>query len=147
MTYKTGTIGEFMAWTKMVVHDPSLADTAPKRWFDSEATAEVALKRDAVSAEAMVKLLSPENLRLIRTISDKQPESVHALAMIMARKQGSVSRTLKKLVEAGIIEMEKGSDRRLRPRLIARRVNLEIDFTATPGEGMFMTAEKIKALA
>jgi hypothetical protein len=64
MTYKTGTIGEFMRWTKQVVRDPTAAKGVPKCWFDSE---EAALQSSAsdVSAEAMVKLLSPENLAML----------------------------------------------------------------------------------
>lgn len=144
MTYKTGSVAEFMAWTKQVVRDPALAESTPKRWFDSEETAEAALKRE-VTPEAMVKLLSSENLKLIRTIAERQPDSVHALAEMMARKQASVSRTLKKLVEAGIVEMEKASDRRLRPRLVARRVRLEIDFASASSRELQMTAEKVSA--
>ena len=36
MTYKTGSIGEFMKWTKRVVTDPAAAANMPKRWFDSD---------------------------------------------------------------------------------------------------------------
>jgi hypothetical protein len=39
MTYKTGTIGEFMKWTKRVITDPAAAEDTPKRWFDSDETA------------------------------------------------------------------------------------------------------------
>jgi hypothetical protein len=39
MTYKTGSIGDFMRWTKQVVTDPVAAKDTPKRWFDSEETA------------------------------------------------------------------------------------------------------------
>ena len=54
MTCKTGSIGEFMKWTKRVVTDPAVAATTPKRWFDSDATAAKALGATA-SPEAMVK--------------------------------------------------------------------------------------------
>ena len=43
MTYKIGTIGEFARWTQRVVADPAAASAAPKRWFDSEETAQKAL--------------------------------------------------------------------------------------------------------
>jgi len=39
MTYKTGTIGEFMAWTQQVVRDPARVVNEPKHWYDSIATA------------------------------------------------------------------------------------------------------------
>ena len=73
MTYKTGTIGEFMKWTKRVVTDPAAASDTPKRWFDSDETASKSLGA-AVSAEAMVKLLSADNLTLLHLIGTKRPE-------------------------------------------------------------------------
>jgi len=39
MTYKTGSIGEFMKWTKRVIIEPTAASDMPKRWFDSDETA------------------------------------------------------------------------------------------------------------
>jgi hypothetical protein len=59
MTYKTGSIGEFMRWTKQVVTDPVAAKDTPKRWFDTEETAAKSLGTSD-SPEAMVKLLSAE---------------------------------------------------------------------------------------
>ena len=61
MTYKTGTIGDFMTWTKRVITNPAAADETPRRWFEDDATAARALGT-TTSAEAMVKLLSEENL-------------------------------------------------------------------------------------
>ena len=51
MTYKTGSIGEFMRWTKQVVTDPVAARDTPKRWFDGEQTA----------AKSLSTLASPES--------------------------------------------------------------------------------------
>jgi hypothetical protein len=39
MIYITGSIGEFMKWTKRVVTDPAAASETPKCWFDSDETA------------------------------------------------------------------------------------------------------------
>lgn len=61
MTYQTGALAEFKAWTQRIVHDPALADTLPKQWFDSDATAQ---QRPAVSAEAMVNGLSPVKMEI-----------------------------------------------------------------------------------
>lgn len=137
MTYKTGTIGEFAAWTRQVVRDPRKAKGVPKRWFDSEETARRAAANktadkaaggSTVSPEAMVKLLSPENLRLLSVLAKKRPGSVQELADLTGRKQASVSRTLKRLAEAGIVAMIRGAGRAVRPELVATRVRLEINF-------------------
>ncbi len=128
MTYKTGTIGQFMAWTKEVIRDPKAAKGKPKRWFDSEATARASMGRE-VSPEAMVKLLSPANLRLLSVLAKTHPRSVQELADLTGRKQASVSRTLKRLAQAGIVAMTRGKGRELRPELVAMRVQLEIDLT------------------
>ena len=132
MTYKTGSIGEFMRWTTRVVADPAAAGAEPKRWFDSDATAAKSLG-GAASPEAMVKLLSPDNLALLTLIGSRQPQSLHALAALAGRKSSNLSRTLKKLQQAGIIGFENGPGRTIAPRLLARRVTLELDFTGRGG--------------
>ncbi len=126
MTYRTGTVGEFMKWTKRVVADPDTAHDTPKRWFDSDATAARALGA-TTSPEAMVKLLSEENLRLLRLIATRKPSSLHELATLSNRKGSNLSRTLRKLHEAGIIDFEEGPGRTRAPRLTARRVTLDLD--------------------
>ena len=138
MTYKMGTIGEFMRWTKQVVTDPIAAADTPKRWFDSEETATKAMGRQS-SAEAMVKLLSTENLVLLQTIAETRPTSVRSLAEQTHRKESNLSRTLKKLQEAGIIDFEEGAGRSRAPRLVARRVTLELDLV---GPGSVVSVER-----
>ena len=126
MTYKTGSIGEFMKWTKRVIAEPAVADKVPKHWFDSDDTAEKVLGT-TTSPEAMVKLLSKENLVLLHLIGTKRPASVRELAMLVKRKESNLSRTLRKLHEAGIVSFEQGPGRTRAPRLIARRVTLDLD--------------------
>jgi predicted transcriptional regulator len=126
MTYKTGTIGEFMQWTKRVVADPAAASETPKRWFDSKETAEKALGT-RTSPEAMVKLLSHENIALLHLIGSEKPSSMVELAGRAHRAVSNLSRTLKKLREAGIIDFESGPGGTRIPRVTARRVTLELD--------------------
>jgi len=138
MTYKTGTVGEFMKWTRRVVTDPSAAAGVPKQWFDSHETAARSFTAKA-TAEAMVKLLSPENLALLNLIRTKRPESVHELALLARRAESNLSRTLKKLQEAGIIELVKGAGKTRIPRLLAQRVTLELDLG---GSGSTVSVQK-----
>jgi predicted transcriptional regulator len=138
MTYKTGSIGDFMRWTKQVVTDPVVAKDTPKRWFDSEQTAAKSLGTSA-SPEAMVKLLSPENLVLLHIIGTERPDSLRALAALAHRKESNLSRTLKKMHEAGIVDFEVGAGRMRATRLIARRVTLDLDLT---GPGSVVSIER-----
>lgn len=128
MTYKIGSIGEFREWTSKVIREPEAADSVPKQWFDTEETAEAA-GHSPVTAEAMVKLLSPENMMLLEVIGRDRPPSVQRLAEMVGRTQPSISRTLKKLEKAGIVRLVTGTGRERMPQLVARRVKLEIDFT------------------
>lgn len=141
MTYKTGTVGGFMKWTKHVVTTRSAAGAAPKRWFDSHETASRSFATKA-TAEAMVKLLSPENLALLSLIRTKRPESVHELALLAHRAESNLSRTLKKLQEAGIIELVRGAGKTRIPRLLAQRVTLELDLA---GSGSVVSVQKSAA--
>ena len=138
MTYKTGSIGEFMRWTKHVIADPKAADKMPKRWFDSDKTAKKALATKT-SPEAMVRLLSAENLTLLQLIATRRPGSVRELAALARRKESNLSRTLRKLREAGIVDFEQGPGRTLVPRLVARRVTLDLDLA---GAGSMASIER-----
>lgn len=143
MTYKTGTIGEFMRWTKRVIAEPAAVAKVSKRWFDSEATAEKVLGTKT-SPEAMVKLLSSENLRLLHLIATKRPGSVRELATLVRRKESNLSRTLKKLEQVGIIALQKGPGRTRAPRLVASRVTLELDL-AGPDRGYTASVHRSSA--
>jgi predicted transcriptional regulator len=124
--YKVGSIGEFAAWTKRVVRDSGSARAVPKKWFDSEATAKRATV-EQMSAEAMVKLLSPGNLAILDAICRHRPASVRKLASLTGRKEASLSRTLKRFAQAGIVAFSDGPHRTHVPALIATRVHLDID--------------------
>ncbi len=127
-TYKVGSLREFAEWTKSVVRNPRAARGVPKKWFDSaESAARAATEQ--VSAEAMVKLLSPGNLAVLEAIRRRKPASLRELATLTGRQEASLSRTLKRFEKLGIIAFESGPHRTRIPALIARRVHLEIDLT------------------
>jgi predicted transcriptional regulator len=143
MTYKTGSISEFMTWTKRVITNPVTSNETPQRWFDSDATAAQA-SRTTTSPEAMVKLLSEDNISLLRMIISEHPTSLRALALMAHRKESNLSRTLKKLHDAGIVDYEEGPGRTRAPRVTAQRVTLELDFV---GRGSSVYVEHAQAFA
>lgn len=78
------------------------------------------------SVEAVVRLLTPDNRRLLAVIRDHKPQSVAELVEITGRAQPNVTRTLAKLEAAGFIRM-KTVGRRKAPSVAVKRIVVEID--------------------
>ncbi|HYD70774.1 helix-turn-helix domain-containing protein [Azospirillum sp.] len=78
------------------------------------------------SVEALTRLLTPENRRLLATIRDGRPQSVADLARLTGRAPSNVTRTLDKLAAAGLVTL-RTEDRRRVPALAVRRIRIEID--------------------
>src|SRR5262245_38259599 len=58
------------------------------------------------SVEALIRLLTPENRRLLAFIRDRKPGSVAELVAMTGRAQPNLTRTLAKLEAAGFITMK-----------------------------------------
>ena len=79
------------------------------------------------SVEALVRLLTPENRRLLSLIRDRKPESMTELREWTRRAQPNLSRTLAKLEAAGLVTMKPGNGRRKVPQVRVRKITVEID--------------------
>ena len=95
------------------------------------ARGEVAPPADAAlpsveSAEALLRLLTPDNRSLLRTIRDSKPQSVAELARLTHRAPPNLQRTLDKLEAFGLLEMRK-VDRRRVPTVMVGSLHVEID--------------------
>jgi predicted transcriptional regulator len=78
------------------------------------------------SVEALVRLLTPANRRLLATIRDQKPGSVADLAQLTGRAQPNLTRTLAKLEAAGFVAM-KVVGRRKAPITTVHKIVVEID--------------------
>jgi len=78
------------------------------------------------SIEAVVRLLTPDNRRLLALIRDRKPQSVAELGAMTGRAQPNLTRTLAKLEAAGFIRM-KIVGRRKAPSVAVKRIVVEID--------------------
>jgi predicted transcriptional regulator len=78
------------------------------------------------SIDAVVRLLTPDNRRLLALIRDRKPESVSALVAMTGRAQPNLTRTLAKLEAAGFIRMT-SAGRRKAPSVAVKRIVVEID--------------------
>lgn len=80
------------------------------------------------SAEALVRLLTPQNRELLALIRDRKPGSLAELEKWSGRAQSNLSRTLAKLEAAGLIAMTDGDGRRRRvPVARIQHITVEID--------------------
>jgi predicted transcriptional regulator len=78
------------------------------------------------SMETAAKVLSEENIALLRAIQQQKPKSVTELAFLTNRKQGNVSRTLKTMSRYGIAELRETSGRAKRPVALATEFQVEL---------------------
>lgn len=65
------------------------------------------------SAEALMRLLTPENRQLLGIIRDRRPQSVSELARMSGRAEPNVSRTLAKLAAVGLVDMRSVANKRM----------------------------------
>ena len=78
------------------------------------------------SVEAIVRLLTAENRRLLTVIRDRKPQSVAELVQMAGRAQPNLTRTLAKLEAAGFVRMTPHG-RRKTPSVAVKRIIVEID--------------------
>jgi predicted transcriptional regulator len=85
-----------------------------------------AAKPSVHSAEVLLRLLTPDNRGLLRTIRDAKPQSVAELARLTNRAEPNLLRTLGKLKAFGLIEIHTVNRRRV-PVAMLEKLHLEID--------------------
>lgn len=78
---------------------------APKIWFDS--------------VESMAQVLSASNRELLNLIKTHHPQSLAELAEMSGLRKESLSRTLRKMKDHGIVKLEKGKRNAIVPSVLA----------------------------
>ncbi len=89
-----------------------LAPSEPRVWFPS--------------TESFARVLSAGNRELLRTIAEKAPGSLEELALLTGRKKPNLSRTLKTMANYGLVRFEIGPRRRMAPKVIYDRIELDL---------------------
>ncbi len=107
----------------------SLQDLATE--MRAVARGEIAAPADAArpsieTTEALIRLLTPENRSLLRTIRDAKPQSIADLARMTDRAEPNLLRTLGKLEAFGFLEMHTVERRRV-PTAIVGTLRVDID--------------------
>lgn len=78
------------------------------------------------SVEALLRLLTPENRELLALLRNKKPGSLAELAKLSGRAAPNVTRTIGKLVDAGLVEVKVVKHRKVAVPVV-KRLKIEID--------------------
>jgi predicted transcriptional regulator len=82
------------------------------------------------SVESFAKILSEKNRALLALIAKKHPTSIDVLAAASGRAKSNLSRTLRTMERYGLVRLEKGQGRKLRPVVTFGRVELRLKVAA-----------------
>jgi predicted transcriptional regulator len=82
------------------------------------------------SIESFAKVLSEKNQALLALIADKRPNSIDALATISGRAKSNLSRTLRTMERYGLVRLEKGDGRKIKPVVTFGEVELRVKVAA-----------------
>lgn len=84
----------------------------PKVWF--------------ASIESAAKILSENNRALLGIIANEKPNSMQELALKTGRAKSNLSRTLQTMARYGLVSLEKGEGRNIKPRAIYNNIRLDL---------------------
>ena len=82
------------------------------------------------STESFARVLSSGNRELLRTIVGRSPESLDELAQLTGRAKSNLSRTLNTMARYGIVRLDRSERGRVRPTVLADRIELELPLNA-----------------
>ena len=83
----------------------------PKIWFES--------------INSMAQVLSSENQKLLKIISEEKPSSLKELEIATGRKSSNLSRTLKTMSRYGIVDLVK-QDKSIKP--VVKATDFKVEF-------------------
>ena len=82
------------------------------------------------SVERFAKVLSERNRALLALIAEKRPDSIYTLAAASGRAKSNLSRTLRTMERYGLVRLEKGEGRKLKPVVTFGRIELRLKVAA-----------------
>ena len=82
------------------------------------------------SVESFAKILSERNRELLALIAKRRPDSLESLAAASGRAQSNLSRTLQTMARYGLVRLEKGEGRKLKPVVTFEKVELRLALAA-----------------
>lgn len=90
--------------------------------------------RPAASLDTLSRLLSVRNINLLKLIKEKSPQSVAELARLSGRPKASLTLTLRRLEQFGIVSFKGVNGRRKMPVVSCDRLMLEVSIDTPSGD-------------
>jgi predicted transcriptional regulator len=81
------------------------------------------------SLESLGRILSAHNQALLELIAEQKPASLAELEELSGRAKSNLSRTLRTMERYGLVELSRGVDRKIVPRVPYSRIQLEMPLT------------------
>ena len=78
------------------------------------------------SVDALLRLLTPQNRKLLAVIRDKKPQSIAELSELTGRAQPNLTRTLGKLEAVGFVRLKSVRNRKV-PTAAVHSLRIKID--------------------
>lgn len=104
-----------MRTTKILRGQRRIARDARRVWF--------------TSLESFTRVLSERNRGLLSLIAERRPNSLAELAELSGRAKPNLSRTLRTMERHGLVEIQRGEGRAIRPRVRYRDIRLDLTVT------------------
>ena len=82
------------------------------------------------SVESFAKVLSERNRQLLALIAEQRPASIDALAAASGRAKSNLSRTLHTMARYGLVRLEAGGGRKLKPVVTFDKIELRLALAA-----------------
>ncbi len=79
--------------------------------------------------EKLLRLLSDRNLKLLKLIRTAEPKTLAELSRLSGRPKASLTRTLARLSDLGIVVLTKAKGRGKIPKVACDRVRLEVSLS------------------
>ena len=79
------------------------------------------------SVEDMQKFLSPERIRLLKTVREKNPKSIYELAKMLKRDRKNVTEDVKMLEAVGLIERKTAKSGKEKVELVVDYGRIQMD--------------------
>lgn len=86
----------------------------------------VALTHKSAKPEKLMRLLSDRNLKLLRMIKTAEPKTLAELSRMSGRPKASLTRTIARLSDLGIVVLVKSRGRGKIPKVACDKVCLEV---------------------